>query len=251
MRTRLTTSPLVSEPSLPRSAQNKAMTTPDSAIPRSWITAGYSRLWGTKGTYSSVAYERLPSLPAVDASFSWLASVPDRDYSSTLDSDENKLQSLPRIQEELSRLGFALPEDFVTFLGRQDIHGRIPTCTNCYLELSESVTELPGFPGSYVVRFMNDSQCCVLWHLLFQPSSTVRVLASSFFLERDIFDAMEYAADDDQPLAYEDALSDACICAESFGEFICRFGIENMIWFATHDNETLSPVEQRYLDEAK
>jgi hypothetical protein len=98
---------------------------------------------------------------------------------------------------------------------------------------------------------MNDSQSCVLWYLLFQPAAPVRVLASGYFIERDIFDAMEYLADEDTPLAYNEVLSDTCICAESFGEFICRFGVENMIWFATHEDAVLSPFEELYLQQAK
>ncbi|MBL9131089.1 MAG: hypothetical protein JNG86_07820, partial [Verrucomicrobiaceae bacterium] len=222
------------------------MSTPDNKIQRAWITAGSSRLWDTQGTYSSVSYDRLPKLPATEMSFSWLVSLPDRDYGSTLDSDSNQLESLPSIQRELSQLGFALPDEFVTFVTTSDLYSRIPTCTDCYLELSDTVTNLPGFPGSHVVRFMNDSQSCVLWYLLFQPTAPVRVLASGYFIERDIFDAMEYLTDEEAPLAYEDVLSDACICAESFGEFICRFGLENMIWFATHEGYALSALEEAY-----
>ena len=81
------------------------MTIPDSEISRAWITAGASRLWGTKGTYSSVAYDQLPSLPPVDPSFAWLASAPARDYGCTLDSDDNKLSSLPAIEAELGAFG--------------------------------------------------------------------------------------------------------------------------------------------------
>jgi hypothetical protein len=227
------------------------MTIPDSDIKRAWITAGTSALWGTKGTYSSVAYDRLPSLPPVDPSFAWLASLPDRDYGCTLDSDDNKVDGLPGIEAELGRQGFRLPEDFSSFIRKPQIYGRIPSCTACFLDLSGAVTPLPGFPGSYVVRFMNDSQSCVLWYLLFQPSLPVRVLASPYFIEKDIFGVMEYLADEERALDYRDVLKDACICAESFGEFMCRFGLENMIWYTTHEDKPLSPIEQGYLDQAQ
>jgi hypothetical protein len=196
------------------------MTIPEIQINRAWITAGTGELWHTKGTYSTVAYHRLPLLPEVDPPFSWLASVPDCDYSCTLDSDDNKLGNLPTIEAELGKLGFRLPDDFSAFIRKPEIFGRIPSCTACFLEIADAVTQLPGFPGSYVVRFMNDSQSCVLWYLLFQPSQPVRVLACSCFIERDIFDAMEYLADEDRPLDYSDVLKDSCICAESFGEFL-------------------------------
>ena len=227
------------------------MSIPESEIKRAWITAGTSRLWGTKGTYSSVAYERLPSLPALEASFAWLASVPERDYSYNLDSDDNKLGNLPAIEAELSRLGYHLPDDFAAFIRRPEIQGRIPSCTGCFLELSDSVAPVPGFPGCYVLRFLNDSQRCILWYLLFQPGLPARVLACSHFIERALFDAMDYLDDKELPLGYKDVLKDACICAESFGEFICRFGLENMIWFAIHEDKPLSPIERGYMDQAQ
>ena len=226
------------------------MILPDTKISRTWIASGTSKLWGTKGTYSFVAYDRLPPLPSTDPSFTWLASVPDRDYDCTLGSDDNKFESLATIEAELGRLGFCLPEDFSMFIRKPDIHKHIPSCTACFLELSDTVIPLPSFPGSYVVRFMNDSQCCVLWYLLFQPSLPVRVLASAYFIENDIFQAMEYMADEEQLLDYSNILQNAYICAESFGEFIYRFGLENMIWFATYEDKPLSPVEQKYLDQA-
>ena len=227
------------------------MSIPESKIKRAWITAGQGKLWGTKGTYSSVAYEQLPSLPPVAPSFAWMESVPDRNYGCTLDSDDNKLGSLFAIEAELKKLGFQLPEEFSTFIRDRNLQRRIPSCTACVLDLSNAVTELPGFPGSYGVRFMNDSQCCILWYLLFQPLLPVRILATACFIERDIFKAMEYMTEEDRLLEYGEVLKDSCICAESFGEFICRFGLENMIWYATHDGQSLSPIEQRYLVRAQ
>jgi len=97
------------------------MTLPENEINRAWITAGTSRLWGTEGTYSPVSYDRLPPLPSIDPSFAWLASVPDRQYPCTLDSDDNKLDGLPVIEAELSRLGYRLPDDFSAFIRKPDI----------------------------------------------------------------------------------------------------------------------------------
>jgi len=97
---------------------------------------------------------------------------------------------------------------------------------------------------------MNDSQCCVLWYLLFQPEAPVRVLASSYFIEKDIFDAMEYYQDGDVLLDYAAVTSQTCICANSFGEFMFRFGVENMIWYAMHEKHSLTPLETEYIKHA-
>ena len=227
------------------------MPTPDEAIERHWITAGHSELLGTQGTYSRVEYQRLPALPPIRSPFDWLSELPKRDYSSNLDSDENQIDGFPSIAAELKALGFSIPDDFRVFITRPDIQAQIPTCTDCYLQLPDTVTPLPGWPESYAVRFMNDSQCCVMWYLLFQPNTPVRVLASYYFLEQDTFDAMEYESQVDEPLRYEDVLDDACICAESFGEFIFRFCIENTMWFALYEELSLSPYELAYLHAAK
>lgn len=227
------------------------MPIPEEVIERRWITAGTSVLWNTKGTYSRVEYRRLPPLPLSSDPFDWLDELPTRDYSCTLDSDDNRVSEFRSIEAKIQSLGFGVPEDFGMLITRPDIQAQIPSCTACYLELSDAVTPLPGWPGSYVVRFMNDSQACVLWYLLFQPSAPIRVLASGSFLERDIFDAMEYETEIDEPLRYEDVLNDSCICAESFGEFMFRFCIENTIWFALCDNIPLAPSELAYVEAAR
>jgi hypothetical protein len=223
------------------------MRIPEESIKREWIISGTNELWGTRGTYSRVAYERLPSPPPLDANFGWLSELPSRDYGCTLDSDDNRIAEFLRLDSDLQSLGFAFPDEFRVFISRTDIQAQIPSCTACYLELSQAVTQLPGYPSSYVVRFMNDSQACELWYLLFQPSVPTRVRANSCFIERDIFDAMQYEKDIDEPLSYDAVLDESCVCSESFGEFIFRFCVENTIWFATHDKLPLAPYERDYL----
>ena len=66
-----------------------------------------------------------------------------------------------------------------------------------------------------------------------------------------MFDEMQYESALDVPMGYEEVLLDSCICADSFGEFIYRFCIENSLWFALRDNLPLAPDEQSYLRAAK
>jgi len=227
------------------------MSIPEEVIKHLWFTAGSGVLWDAQGTYTPVEYERLPLLPEVHTPFDWLSGIPKRNYDCTLGSDENKIANVATVSAAVQRLGYNIPEAFRIFITRPDIQAQIPSCTACYLELSEDVVPLPGFPGSYAVRFMNDSQCCVLWYLLFQPDRPIKVLASPYFIEREIFDAMEYQSELDEPLAYGDVLSASCICADSFDEFMFRFHIENAIWFGTHAGFRLAPYEQAYLDSTK
>lgn len=227
------------------------MELPENSLKREWLTTGTNELWETGGTYSSVAYHRLPRPPELDVQLGWLTELPDREYSCTLNCEESNIGDLGSLAVELSEFGLSFPEEFMLFMSQPELQARVPSCTACYLETSDAVTPLPGFPGSFVVRFMNDQQCCVMWYLLFQPGAPTRVLASGYFIERDIFDAMEYLADDDEPLSFENILSDASICGESFGEFMYRFCIENCIWFATHENHQLSERENEYIIAAR
>jgi len=63
----------------------------------------------------------------------------------------------------------------------------------------------------------------------FNQGGATKVLTTSYFIEPDIFWKMEYEKDIDVPIPEEEALLKSCICADSFGEFIYRFCIENSI----------------------
>jgi hypothetical protein len=151
--------------------------------------------------------------------------------------DYCRLAGFAGIQAEARSLGFHIPDDFEILVKQPEIQARIPTCTACYLELSNAIVPF--------------SQSCVLWYLLFQRDKPVRVMACGCFIERDLFDLMEYQSEVGRPLPYEDVLKDSCICAESFGEFVFRFCIENALWFAMHDKLSLSPCELDYLNHAR
>ena len=226
------------------------MPTADQKLPWEWTTSGTSELWGTRGTYSTVAYERLPVLRDIGSQYEWLGQLPQREYPAALDSDENQLGAFPVLEKELNALGFSFPTALRELITHPVIQAHIPSCTGCYLALSDHVTELPGFPGHFVIRFLNDSQCCVMWFLLFQPNAPTRVLSSRFFIEQDIFDEMQYEQSDGKPLAYQDVTAEARICSASFDEFIVRFCLENVIWFSLHDGRPLSPYEEAYLKAA-
>lgn len=231
------------------------MNLPDQTLNRAWITAGHGSLWRTPetATYTRIEYSRLPPLEQSDLDFQWLSELPARDYGCDLTGEEPHQERLDQLEAELHSLSHALPANFKQFITQPDLQAQIPTCTDCYLELSESVQALPGHPGCHAVRFMNDSQCCILWYLLFQPGLPPRVLASDYFIERDIFDAMEYEdpTQDDARLSHDAVLDHACICAETFGEFIHRFCLENTIWFALHEKLPLAECERDYLMSAQ
>lgn len=265
------------------------MPIPEEILPRLWYSSGSgSGLWrsvGGFGTYIPIPYDRLPSLQPTRAPFSWVKELAARDYkNATLATDYNLLDRFTAIETRLQTLGFTLPEEFKLLITFPDLQAQIPSCTACYLDLSDGVFPLPGWPGTCLLRFLDDSQWCLLWYLLFQPGAPVRVLVSHRFLEPDTPDEVDeesaavvlpfletdFAKEIDDPRDAtapshessnsdqthdhqsnnEDPLRDCYICAESFGEFIHRFCLENTLWFALTGKLRLTPQEQAYLEAA-
>lgn len=217
--------------------------TPHDQLKRQWFTSGHSDLWNCNSTYRPVPYEMLPGLHDISDDFSWLDDLPHESFTCTLDSDDNKIENLDHIVSTVRSLGLELPSGFVRFMADVSLQAKVPTCTACFLEISESLIPVPGFDGSYVLRFMNDSQGCVMWYLLLNRSTTPRVVASNYFFEPDIFEAL---ADEEVGIKYPDVIHQASICADSFLEFVYRFWIENAVWYSKHDKRPLSAREADY-----
>jgi hypothetical protein len=78
------------------------------------------------------------------------------------------------------------------------------------------------------VRFLNDQQDVLLWHLYLEPGGQERVLCSPYDLE-------EVAGwhDGAGPTADERAgvIANTVIVAPSFEAFVYRFWLENVLWF--------------------
>lgn len=219
------------------------MATAFDHLSRIWITAGSSELWDCPGTYGLVPYELLPNLQHVDADFSWLQNAPDRSFDSTLSRFRIDLAHMDRILQHAHTLQLQLPRAFVRFMRNSQLHRRVPTCTNCGLDLSDAIVDCPWEEPAYALRFLQDSQSCVMWYLLLRPRMDTAVVASHYFLEPDIFVEMEY---EDEGMTYERAFANLYLCADTFQEFIYRFWIENSIWYSLQDGHPLSKREADY-----
>jgi hypothetical protein len=216
------------------------------SLKRVWFTSGSSDLWNCDGTYCGIPGHMLPKLEGIGRDFAWLDETPRDGFSCTLDSTENKIGNLVALVRAAPSFNLELPPEFIDFMANDRLHRKVPTCTACFLELSDTFIPVPGAEGAYVLRFMNDSQGCVMWYLLFHGSKPPRVLASPWFFEPDIF-AILADGEDEEEVKYADILDHAVICADSFLEFIYRFWVENAIWFAEYgDRHPLSPREAAY-----
>lgn len=220
-----------------------------AALSRAWYSAGASpRLWGSKGTYTRVAYDHLPRLDSArhDGSFAWLEEAREvyglqygLDDEDAPDDDviAGKLAAITKLAR---REKLDVPRSFTHLLSRRELYGRIPSCTACYLELPDQLAVLPGQPGRFL-RFMNDQQCCFVWglHLVPGVAPTV-VIAVPAFGEAD-GDTLEAVATFTEPE----------ICASDFEEFIHRFWLENTLWFALQEGRPLSTEEAAYVAAAQ
>jgi hypothetical protein len=213
---------------------------------RAWMTAGGSELWNCRGTYCTIPYEYLPRLNRATNDLAWLDDVSPQlrqviDSTSTLDSSDNEIGSLESILAQARGLALPVPESFVRFLRTPELQEKVPTCTACFMALSDELVAVPAAPGSYLLRFLNDSQSCVMWYLRLGGTAEPEVLASDYFLEPDIFQAMEY-----ENVRYEDAFHEALTCADTFVEFLYRFWIENTIWYSLQKRLSLTPRQEEY-----
>lgn len=223
------------------------MNEPNSMFKRAWITAGHSELWNCQKTYCEIPWGDLPKIEGVTDDLKWLDQVPSElrdavEETSTLNSSDNDIGNLEDIVAQAQKLNLKLPESFLRFMRDADLQEKVPTCTACYLGLSEEIIPVVGSVDHFLLRFMNDSQNCVMWYLHFRRGEHVGVVASNYFIEPEIFELMEYEA-----IKREDVFRDALLCADTFTEFLYRFWIESSIWYSLHEGFQPSPLQEDYL----
>jgi hypothetical protein len=191
------------------------------------------------GTYGRYKFDQLPPLPfPMRGDFAWLATAPAYDY-----SIGNKYAGeLPRVlaflQQSTAGLGLQLPASFVKFMNNPALHRRIRSNTDCYLDLSSDLFPSPKGDG-YLVLFLADSQGCIFWYLyLTADGSDHAVVSSPDFYE---VGAEGWPEEPPDPSAI-------VFCAESFEAFMCRFWLENEIWFADGQKSPMPAVAREYIE---
>ena len=222
------------------------MNDPKTMLRRAWITAGSSELWNCQGTYCKIPYERLPRVERATDDFGWLDDVSQalREViggTSTLSSSDNQIGNLEVVVEKTQSLKLNLPQPFLRFIRDASLQAKVPTCTACFLALSEDFIPFAGAQGYYLLRFLNDSQSCVMWYLCLGRDGSAEVLASDYFLEPEIFEAMDY-----EEVKRDDVFRELSFCADTFTKFLYRFWVENTIWYSLRAGLPLTPVQKEY-----
>jgi hypothetical protein len=141
------------------------------------------------------------------------------------------------------RLGLRLPAAFLAFMATPSLHRRIRSSTDCALDLSPAPVRAPVGDG-HLVRFLADSQGCLFWYLYLTPDGADHAVVSS-----QGFYGAWYGSGGEQ---WSDEAPDAAaiaFCAESFEAFMCRFWLENELWFAAREQTPLPDVGRAYVEQ--
>jgi len=226
------------------SAGDRNMQPSESPFPCNWWgieleDAGLGDVRPDVGTYGGYEFNRLPALPfEMRGDFAWLAATSEIDQHIDQEKAAENIQALPRLRESLNRLDLKLPESFTTFMESPDLHARIRSSTDCFLDLCPEAVLSP-IGGGYLIRFLADSQSCIFWYLyLTADSSDHAVVASPGF----------YGTVDEQWQEEPPDPGEIVFSAESFEAFMCRFWLENEIWFAGFEETPMLNACQEYIE---
>lgn len=194
----------------------------------SWIGTDLGPYRPCDGTYQRFALDELPALPdgVLDGTFGWLAPGEVRSSAGAA--------TLPKTLRSL------VPAVFAAFFDRPELQRAVPSCTDCYWDVGASTIPGPLGDGDRLVRFLADSQDCVLWYLHILSDGTHRVVAAG---ER-------YCEREPAPSA-EHLNSALILVADDFEQFVYRFWVENTAWFEAVQDELdehdFSPAVRDYL----
>ena len=203
--------------------------------------------WGTElpggrprvGTYGLYPHQNLPPLPFdFQGDFAWLASQPThKNHIAGEKSAENK-SALAKLLSAQADGVHRPPNALVKFFSVPELQRRIRSCTDCYLDLSSAFVPCPNVDG-FLLRFLADSQGCVFWYV-FRPAAADDhcVVASPDF----------YGTEDEQWDSQSPDPAQIIFCEQSFERFLCRFWLENEIWYADHEKRPMMPLGQKYLE---
>ncbi len=192
------------------------------------------------GTYGRYEFDRLPPVPyEMRGDFDWLASAPEHAGHSiaVVQAAENAV-ALARLRKASVRLGVNLPEAFTRFMESPRLQQRVRSNTDCFLDLCPEPVRLPIGPG-LLVRFLADSQACMFWYLYLTPDGSDHAVVSSSGFYGTEGERGEVKLPDPAKIVY---------CAESFEAFMCRFWLENEIWYVGWKKTPMPDVGQEYIE---
>ena len=191
-------------------------------LPDGWVFGGIPDLRPCRATYCTYPTATLPPLPEDEfrGDFAWLPEASgDIEWAISKSADRPfEPLTLDQLADEAAARGYGLASSFVGFMTRSELHRRVRSFTGCWLDLGETLAHHPAVDGG-LVRFLNDQQGAVFWHLVVGSTGDGGVVATDRMLDID------QGGEPDEPGAW------AYRCAPSFEAFVYRFWIENELCF--------------------
>jgi hypothetical protein len=210
----------------------------ESPFPLSWVGTDLGEERPCDGTYGEFDFAALPSLPIeARGDFAWLAKATAHTQNIGEEKAVEIVEALSIVKTDSARLGLQLPFPFLNFLGASALHACVRSNTDCFLDLCARLIRSPVGDG-YLLRFLADSQGCVFWYLYLTADGSDHAVVAS----PDFYGTEEEQWQDEPP--DPGALS---YVAESFEAFICRFWLENEIWFAEYEKKPLPDAGREYM----
>jgi hypothetical protein len=216
----------------------------DSPFPCHWWgtsleNVGLGEVRPRVGTYGRYDFALLPPLPfGLQGDFDWLAAARARDENIGNEKAAENTEAIYLLREASDRLGLRLPEAFTRFMETSSLHARIRSNTDCYLDLCPQPIRSP-VGGGCLVRFLADSQGCIFWYLYLTPDGSDHAVVAS----PDFYGTEAEQWEDEPPDPAE-----IVFCAESFEVFMCRFWLENEIWYAEYQGTPMPNAGREYIE---
>lgn len=212
----------------------------ESPFPASWWGTGLAEAGVPArpdvGTYGRYSFAELPPLPfPLSGDFGWLRDQPAHDEWA-INEDGGTQEELPLLRSACEAAGLALPDSFVRFMAAPELQERVRSSTACYLDLDVGPVPSPTGRG-HLIRFLNDQQGCLFWYLYLTEDGAEHAVVCTV--------DMYTHGDDPDPAAEPDEIQ---FCAESFEAFICRYWLENEIFFAEDAGDEMPAVAAEYIE---
>jgi hypothetical protein len=208
-----------------------------------WYGQGLANIRADLGTYGLYPTDPLPPLPfELTGDFTWLRQQPTQKSHINEEKPADNEVALSSLAADADKNRLTLPAEFLSFFQSPDLHKYIRSCTDCFLDLSPVCVPSP-LGGGFLVRFLADSQSCVFWYLYLQPPNPEHRPDHCVVATPDFYSSEEEQWQENPPDP-----SQIIFCEQSFERFICRFYLENEIWFAGYEKRPLLPEHRQYLE---
>lgn len=201
--------------------------------------AGLGLVRPSVSTYGLYDFNQLPPLPfEFKGDFAWLAAAPMRAHHIGSERVAANALTRPLLQDAATRMGLRLPEPLMTFVADPALCQRVRSNTDCFLNLGVAPVPSP-IGGGHLIRFLADSQGCIFWYVYLTPDGADHAVVSTPGF---------YGTESEQWQEEPPDPREIVFTAESFETFMCRFWLENEIWFAAYEKTPMPDAGRAYIE---